>query len=221
MTEFDLTRAKILGVLIRDARLNAGRSVEDCATQLGIAPDLFEKIELGDAETSLPILEVLAFFLDVPVSHFMGDQVVGEYPPSNYVNYLITRTREIASHIRAIREQQSLTQEQLAEATGIPFETIAKYESGEVAIPILHLDLIAKGVGHSLTDFLDMREGSLMSAHESYQKRVNGFSNLPDDLQAFIAEPINISYLEIAQKLSQQDVNNLRSIAEGILNITF
>ena len=221
MTEFDLTRAKILGVLIRDARLNAGRSVEDCATQLGIAPDLFEKIEFGDAEASLPILEVLAFFLDVPVSHFMGDQVVGEYPPSNYVNYLITRTREIASHIRAIREQQGLTQEQLAEATGIPFETIATYESGEVSIPVLHLDLIAKGVGHALTDFLDMREGSLMSAHETDQKRLKGFSNLPDDLQAFIAEPINISYLEIAQKLSQQDVNNLRSIAEGILNITF
>lgn len=221
MTESDLTRSKILGLLIRDARQYAGRTAQDCAEQLGVDASLFERIEWGEAEISLPILETLALYLDIPVSHFLGDQLLGQYPPDSYVNFLITRTREIAMHIRVIREEKGMTQENLADASGIPFDTIAEYESGEIAVPILHLDRITKALEHQLVDFLDHSDGSFVVAHETRHKRLSGFHDLPDDLQAFVSEPINRSYLEIAQKLSQQDVKKLRSIAEGILNITF
>ena len=39
MKETDITRAKILGVLIQDARKYARRTIEECAEVLGISPE--------------------------------------------------------------------------------------------------------------------------------------------------------------------------------------
>jgi hypothetical protein len=47
------------------------------------------------------------------------------------------------------------------------------------------------------------------------------FEQLPPDIKAFVVEPINLSYLQTAMRLSELDVDKLRSIAEGILDITF
>ncbi|MEM7802091.1 MAG: helix-turn-helix transcriptional regulator, partial [Chloroflexota bacterium] len=184
MTESDITRAKILGLLVRDARQHAGRSIEDCAKQLGIEPSVYDRIEWGEAEVSLPILETLALYFDIPISHFLGDQLLAHYPPDSYINFLVTRTREIAMHIRAIREAREMTQENLAEETGIEFDTIAEYESGAIAVPILHLDRISKALDHALVDFLDNGDGSYMVSHETRHRRLSGFQDLPDDLQA-------------------------------------
>src|SRR5690606_29217382 len=65
-------RGKMLGVLLRDARQQAGRSLEDCARLLRVAPEQVEAWEYGDSVPSLPQLEILAYYLDVPVSHFWG-----------------------------------------------------------------------------------------------------------------------------------------------------
>src|SRR5690606_16356552 len=63
-------RGKMIGVLLRDARLDAGRSLDDCARVLQVAPEDIEAWEFGDQVPSLPQLEILAYYLGVPVSHF-------------------------------------------------------------------------------------------------------------------------------------------------------
>ena len=47
-------RAKKLGVLIRDARMVAGRSVSDCADAMGVGVEVYEAFEMGDQAPSLP-----------------------------------------------------------------------------------------------------------------------------------------------------------------------
>ena len=46
------------------------------------------------------------------------------------------------------------------------------------------------------------------------------FKEMPPELQAFVAKPINLPYLELAQRLSEMSVDKLRAVAEGLLEIT-
>ena len=39
-------------------------------------------------------------------------------------------------------------------------------------------------------------------------------------MQQFVSKPVNQPYLELAQRLSEMSVERLRSVAEGLLEIT-
>src|SRR5919109_1518080 len=71
-------RTKKLGVLIRDARLSARRSIQDCAEAMGIPKGVFRSYEEGMRAPSLPELETLVYYLDLPMDHFWGKQVKSE-----------------------------------------------------------------------------------------------------------------------------------------------
>src|SRR5690606_4931504 len=79
-------RARILGVLIRDARQAAGLSPAACAEQIGVMEDVLLAWEFGRAVPSLPQIELLAAALDVPVSHFWGTQTLAERRESQSVD---------------------------------------------------------------------------------------------------------------------------------------
>jgi len=53
-------RAKIIGVLLRDARLAANKSPKECAELLGLSASAYSSFELGKKSLSLPELELLA-----------------------------------------------------------------------------------------------------------------------------------------------------------------
>jgi hypothetical protein len=44
--------------------------------------------------------------------------------------------------------------------------------------------------------------------------------DLPPELQAFVSQAVNRPYLELAVKLSSMSSEKLRSVAEGLLDIT-
>ena len=69
-------QAKKLGVLMKDARLASDKSAEDCAKAMGILPSEYENYEQGDNAPSLPELEALGFFLDIPIDHFLNSTPV-------------------------------------------------------------------------------------------------------------------------------------------------
>ncbi len=60
-------RNKIIGILIRDARLAAGKIQEECAGYLGMSASRFSDIEHGARPLSLPELEAIALLVNVPV----------------------------------------------------------------------------------------------------------------------------------------------------------
>ena len=221
-SDLSILRAKKLGVLIRDARITSGKSLSDCAAAVGVDQARFNAYELGEISPSLPEIELLAFFLNIPLEHFWGratlskDEKAGrKFEPVQLVGL---RQRMIGVLIRQARIEAGTSLESLAEKTGIPAGDLEKYELGEMAIPVPVLETIAGELKRSVRDFHD-RFGPV-GVWTSQQRSVKDFLELPVELQAFVSKPINRPYLELAQRLSEMSVDRLRSVAEGLLEIT-
>ena len=220
MNDLDLTRAKILGNLVRDARVQAGRSTADCANALGISEETFSEIEAGDYNPTLPDLEVLAMYLNVPMAHFWGNFKLEVSEEPDFQNFSNIRQLIIGALLRQARIQAKRSLQEVAEHVGTSVEQIKLFESGTVAIPLFELERMGKFLGVSLDYFSDEARGPLAD-HEARQKMMKRFNELPPEVKKFVVEPINQSYIETAMRLSNLDVKRLRSIAEGILDITF
>ena len=65
-------RTKKLGVLIRDVRLAARRNLDECAKAIGVTKGVFRAYEEGRRAPSLPELEILVYYLKLPIDHFWG-----------------------------------------------------------------------------------------------------------------------------------------------------
>ena len=220
MNELDKTRAKILGLLIRDARLFAGRSVADCAGTLNISPATFAAAEKGTHVLSLPDLEVLAMYLQVPMAHFWGTETMGRPRQVDYDELQQLRRSVIGGLLRRARVQAGRSLEEVAQEIKGDAGQVAAYELGETPIPLLTLERMGKYLGVPLDYFMDQQRGPL-AEHEAEQKMRQRFADLPASMRAFVVEPINRSYIETAMRLADLDVHRLRQIAEGILDITF
>jgi transcriptional regulator with XRE-family HTH domain len=219
-TESYRIRAKMLGVLIRDARQSAARTVEDCARLLRVSPQEVEAWEYGDQSPSLPQLEILAYYLGVPVSHFWGMETITTDGEDNVAKaqaeYMALRQRVIGALMRIAREEAGVTLEDLSASSGIPVEYINAYELGEAPIPLHQLSVLASGVRKNMSYFLESggHIGELLIMRQQWKH----FSDMPDDVREFVSKPINIGFLHIAQAFSQMPTENLRQIGESLLN---
>jgi transcriptional regulator with XRE-family HTH domain len=183
------------------------------------------KFEQGRQAPTLPQLEVFSYFLQVPIAHFFGsaetlqkqsveDELKGRTP-----ELLMLRQRIIGVRLKQLRELASLTVTQVAEQTGLREEQILAIEQGSKTLPVNELETLVHAVKGNLDDLIDNRGtiGSWLRRQEEF----DALSELPPELRAFVLKPINISYLELAMKLSELDVHRLRIIAESILDITY
>jgi hypothetical protein len=82
------------------------------------------------------------------------------------------------------------------------------------------LELVAQYLHLPLGYFLDTQEGPVGEWHQQ-QEAWRRFHELPQEVQEFIVQPINIRYLEVAMRLAQMPAGGLRAIAEGLLDITY
>ena len=215
-------RAKKLGVLIRDARQVSCKSKEDCAAAIGVSPEVFEAYELGEQTPSLPEIELLAFYLKVPLEHFWGSQMLsqddgkdGKFKPQVL---LALRQKMVGVLIRKARLESQSSVDQLSELTGIPAEKIIAYELGELPVPVPELDSIASALGYQLRFFQDQH--GPVGSWFVMQRALHAFQELSPDLQTFVCKPVNRPYIELAQRLSEMSVEKLRAVAEGLLEIT-
>ncbi len=214
-------RAKMVGVLLRDARVAAQRELEDCARLLHVSPEQVEAWEFGDDVPSLPQLEILAYYLEVPVSHFWGQNTL-EATREDYTRaqdeYMALRDRMIGALLRQAREDNKLTLEQVSEASGVPVERLEQYELGEESLPMHELSVLANAVRKNISFFMESSShiGDLLAMREKWKH----FLDLPEDIRSFASNPLNVGFIEIAIMLSQMPVGKLRSVGESILNIT-
>ena len=220
MDEQKETRARKLGALIRGARQHNGRSIEDCAQVLGITPESFALVEEGEQAVSLPELEVLAVYLDIPMGYFWGTHTLEGTGQPSFQEMLNLRHKIVGGLLRQARLDAGLTVEEIAEKAGEEEATIEAYETGQVKIPYLRLEELAKILGLSISHFLDDKHGPL-GRHEARQKMERRFQEMSPEMKAFVTKPANIAYLRTAKRLSEMDVEQLRSIAAGILEITY
>jgi transcriptional regulator with XRE-family HTH domain len=215
-------RDRAIGVLLRDARTRAEKSKRECAAALGVSTGTISAYEEGRRSISLPEMEVLAYFLDVPVAHFWDPEgrLLAEegLPPLQSVMEL--RHRIVGALLRQARLEADKSQKELAESLGCPSRRISTYEYGERPIPLRDLEVLAQVLDCPLAYFLDEQSGPV-GEWEREQELYRRFRELPDDLCEFIVRPINRSYLELALKLAEMPAGALRDIAEGLLDITF
>ncbi len=220
MSEVDPNRAKLLSDLMQEAREQAGRSQEECAQVLGISAEEFANLEASPAELTLPQIETLAMALKVPMSHFWGslDSREADRQP-DFELYRSLRQRIIGLHLYQARMQAGRSSQDLAADLDLPVETITAYETGRKPIPYFEVEQLSHNLGVPLTYFTEETHGPLAS-HESKMHMQQRFEQLPPEIKAFVVEPVNLSYMETALRLSELDVDRLRGIAEGILEIT-
>jgi transcriptional regulator with XRE-family HTH domain len=214
-------RARILGVLIRDARLAAGMTFEDCAAQVGVTPDTLERWELGLTMPSLPQIEVLAYTLGMPISHFWGSEMLeeqAERQPIDAHEYIELRNHLIGALLRAAREQANLSQEQLAAEAGIPAGNVAAYELGQRPIPTPVLSSLASACRVNMSYFLE--NGNKIGTFLMLQEDLQAFGDLPEEVRHFVSNPTNLPYIELTMKIARMGTTELRSVAEAILEIT-
>jgi len=215
-------RTKKLGVLIRDARLAARRSVQECAEAIGIRKSVFRAYEEGLRSPSLPELEMLVYYLDLPIDHFWNkeakSEAVSRSEKLDLPKLLAVRQRKIGALLRQERMKSSISIRNLAHETGIASSRVKAYELGERPIPLPHLEAIIAALGGKIENFFD-RNGPVGRWMTS-QKAMDKFLELPDEMQAFVCQGVNRPYLDLAMKLSEMSKDKLRSVAEGLLDIT-
>ena len=102
-------RTRKLGVLIRDARMAARKTVTEMAKAVSISTALLRAYEEGRKSPSLPELELLAYYLDLPVQHFWGSEALSENSPRtekiDLVQLSTLRHRIIGTMLRQKRLQ--------------------------------------------------------------------------------------------------------------------
>jgi transcriptional regulator with XRE-family HTH domain len=216
-------RTRKLGLLMSDARNAHRRTVEETAAAIGVTIDDLQSFEKGQKAPSLPVLENLAFYLNVPIDHFWSNsslsEKIEEEPIQQKERLRRLRNRIIGASIRMHRTQLNFSLHEISAATSIPEEQLAKYELGEESVPVPELELIAKTCDVRIEEFFD-KKGPI-GEWRTKQIAQNQFLDLPEELRDFVCKPVNKPYLNLAVRLSQLSVDKLRDVAEGLLEITY
>jgi transcriptional regulator with XRE-family HTH domain len=213
---------KIIGALLQGARLKRGRTQKECADALGVSPAIIAAYEEGRRAISLPEVELLAYFLHVPLMQFFsdGDQLVEPDPMPPPQQLVALRQRIIAVQLQEARAKAGKSLNDLATVLGCSSRVVSKYEKGEQPIPLAHLELLADHLGVPMTHFLDEGIGTV-GEREMNDRLYEQFRELPDEVQQFVTQPVNRLYLQVAMRLASMPTAQLRGIAEGILEITY
>jgi transcriptional regulator with XRE-family HTH domain len=215
-------RNKKLGLLILDARNHEHRSIEACAEAIQVSVEQFQSFENGDQSPSLPQLELLAWFLNLPMDHFWGSSVIADNDLPESIQekerLLQLRNRIIGASLKLGRNQAGLGMPEITGQTGLSEEQITAYESGNEAVPLAHLEALAALYQMPVSQFYDQHGpvGKRRAQQEISQK----FNELPAEMQQFVTNPMNRPYLDLAVRLSALSADKLRAVAEGLLEIT-
>lgn len=216
-------RTVMIGALIKDARRKANRELEECAEAIGVSAEQFKAYELGEQAISLPELEAVAFYLDIPIEHFWARETaaLGNHHQmiSNLEQLLPLRHRMIGAIIRQARLEAGLSLEALADRTEIDLNRLEAFELGEKPASVPELEALSGILGRSIREFQD--QYGPVGVWNAQQRALQNFLAMPLELQLFIAKPVNRPYLELAVRLSDMSVEKLRAVAEGLLEITY
>ncbi|RME97911.1 MAG: XRE family transcriptional regulator [Chloroflexi bacterium] len=215
-------RRKILGVKIRHARIRAGLNMKEVGQALGVSSDLISEIEYGRRDVSLPQLEVMALIFNVPVIYFWSDDVISEpnleFPAQQA---MALRQRIIGVLLRQARTGAGHTQETLGNLLNVPASRIARYEYGKTEIPLPHLEALSEYLNVPLSYFLDQGINPNGNGQVTSLDDLANYSHLPGEVKAFLSNPANLLYINIAMKLSELSADTLRALAEGLLEVTY
>jgi transcriptional regulator with XRE-family HTH domain len=206
-------RGKILGALLRDARLDSGKSMKELGEMIGSSYSTISSFEHGRKSFSLPELELLAYHLDVPLKHFLdpSTESLADEPKFEPTIMIELRDRMIGAMLRKRRNELSYSIREVAERTDMPPSRISAYERGQRSIPLPDLESLLIVLEHSIDEYID-KDGPIGIWHRN-QEAFEQFRELPADLRQFFSDPDHLTYLKLARELSRLNASDLRSIS--------
>ena len=215
-------RKKMIGVLLRNARIRAGMTIKDASEATGFPPSAISDQEYGRRDIALPQLEVLAYTYRVPITYFWSDDPIPrdeerELPLEEAMGL---RRRIIGVLLRQARLEAGHSQKDLAKVLDCPSGRIASYEFGRADIPLLELEKLASYLEVPLPYFLDQGitpSGDQVAGVDELER----LAQLPEDVRSFLIEPGNLLYVRVAMQLSTLSAEAIRNVAEGLLEITY
>ncbi|TLN18996.1 XRE family transcriptional regulator [bacterium] len=197
--------------------------MEECAAAIGVSPEILKSFEAGEAAPSLPQLEALAFFLDLPIEHFWGSEALSESTLDaslqNPDRLAELRNRIIGTRLQMLRNESGMTLETLAALSSISADRLKTFEEGTSPVSLPELEVIANILETRVESFFD--DHGTIGAWRTQQTAIQKFMDLPEQHQQFILQPVNRPYLDLALRLSELSVEKLRGVAEGLLEITY
>lgn len=214
---------QIVGGQVRQARIYAQKSVQQCAQAIDRNPEFIVRVEDGQEGLTLPQVEVLAHFLQVPLAYLLGE---GELPedkaqePPSYVAIMTVRRKIIGLILRKARQESGRALEEIAEIVGYAPEHMAQVELGERELTLAELMTVIEALGVSF-ERLIIRESMPVAYTEGDTRDSEQLAHLSPGIQDFVLRPINMPYLQIAMNLSQMPSETLHQIASGLLEITY
>jgi len=209
-------RAKMLGAMMREARLEAGKSIKETASLIGTGSSTLSSFEHGRKSISLPELEILAYHFDVPLRHFLApaaDELEEEREIHPEIMVML-RQRMIGAMLRKARSEKDISIRELAQRVDLPPSRISAYERGERPISIPDLQSLLDILQIPMEEFMN-NEGPVGEWHRN-QRAFEHFIQLPQELQDFFNQPGHKPYLRIAARLSRLDLNNLEAVIDAI-----
>ena len=210
-------------ILREDYLAPLGMSANALANALGVPATVITEIELGQRHVSLPQLEAMSLIFNVPVNYFWSEGAIKETAVEFPVREAMAiRQRIIGVLLRQARTEAGRTEHDLANVLGVSAGAISDYEFGRAPIPLQELEALADYFNLPLGYFID--EGitpHLNGHHDPTLNEIADFSQLPKDVREFLSNPANLLYVNIAMKLSELSADTLRSLAEGLLEVTY
>jgi transcriptional regulator with XRE-family HTH domain len=212
-------RGRILGAKLRLVRQAAGKSLKESASLIGVSAATLSSYESSRKFPSLPELELLAYHLNVPLRRFWPKSPTAPARTTADPSTVIPlRQRMIATALRSQRMEAKLSIKELAAATGVSGARLSAYEQGERPIPVPHLEAIAAVYNRSIEEYVD-HQGPV-GDWDAAQRGLEVLMDLPPDLREFISKSESKPYLRLAKHLSELSSEKLRTVAEGLLDIT-
>jgi transcriptional regulator with XRE-family HTH domain len=217
-------RNRIIGILVKRARLKAGKSQRECAEFLGCSPFMFGQYEIGQRGLALPQLEALAHLFHMPLASLWDetDSIGSEEPaePLPIAQLMLLRRKVLAIQLRQCRNAAGLTQQELGALLGRSDYIISQYELGRRDIPLAELEIVAEQGNQGLADFMD-EQAIPLSQDDQDRQALAQLKELDPQVREFVLKPTNALYMRIALLLSSLKADSLRQIAETILDITY
>jgi transcriptional regulator with XRE-family HTH domain len=213
-------RGKILGAMLREVRMTAGRTLRETAEAIGVTPGALTAYEDGRKAISLPELELLAYFLNAPLRQFWSESAGRRKLrlDANPSALIALRQRLIAAQLRMHREASGKSVRQVADQAGLTVARLRSYEEGDRPIPLPELEAVLGVIDRSVEDYLD-HEGPVAD-WDTLQQALETLLSLPPELREFLASPASVPYLRMGQRLSTMPIDQLRNVAELLLDIT-
>ena len=204
-----------IGAQLAKAREAVGKSARECALVLGIPLKKYQKIENGEIFPSLPELESMAYFLGVLPEDLLNDQTI-EFDKQN-VNteqlqqFTQLRHRILSATLQLMRSQKNLSLKEVSSLSGVSTARIKRYEMTSTPIPLNDLSAICKALETTLPSVFD--KSGFLAERQKKMEWERSICQLPVELQDFLTDPENLSFLHLAVRLKETGIENLESLA--------